>query len=115
VATQKQVKGYQAFEDNGSAHVVLTAPVDSHNYIWNPLTLSWEPRQAESAGDTDIVYDEASATIAYLGKAAPGSATSSAVWQIKRFDFTSGVVGRFAGGTADFDKIWDNRTSLSYP
>ena len=58
--------------------------------------------------------DEASATITYVGLAVAGSATSSAVWRIKRLDSTSGLVVLYADGDTNFNNIWDDRASLSY-
>jgi hypothetical protein len=59
--------------------------------------------------------DEISASLAYYGTAAPGSATSAAVWRIMRKD-VAGTLTRylFADGNANCDNIWDNRASLSY-
>lgn len=53
-------------------------------------------------------------SITYIGKANIGSATSSASWQVKRIDETSGLVAMWADGNSNFDNIWDNRASLSY-
>ena len=61
-----------------------------------------------------MIIDEASATITYVGKAAIGSATSAAVWQVMRMNSTTGVVTTWADGDDDEDNIWDNRASLSY-
>ena len=47
----------------------------------------------------------------YIGKALPGSATASAVWQIKRIDATTGTVIQWSSGTKAFDKIWDDRAA----
>lgn len=54
--------------------------------------------------------------ITYVGEAATGSATSSAVWRIKKIDETSSpdVIVTWADGNGNFDNIWDNRLSLSY-
>lgn len=52
-------------------------------------------------------------TYSYVGKAVPGSATSSAVWQIKRIKDTTDDKD-WADGNFVYDNIWDNRTSLSY-
>ena len=59
---------------------------------------------------------EASATVFYVGKAPPGSATSSAVWQISRYtdDGAGELSEAMAGGDDNFDNIWDNVESLSY-
>lgn len=53
------------------------------------------------------------ATYTYVGFAAPGTATSSASWRIKRIVNASGA-DRYADGNGNFDNIWDNRESLSY-
>lgn len=51
----------------------------------------------------------------YVGKAAIGSATSSAVWQIFKVVDTSGDLAvSWADGDDGFDNIWDNRASLTY-
>lgn len=51
----------------------------------------------------------------YFGKAAPGSLTSAAVWQIQRMG-VSGTVTTYewADGDREFNNVWDNRTSLTY-
>lgn len=62
-----------------------------------------------------VIVDEASAAITYVGRAKPGSSTSDKVWQILRVN-TSGTITTtaFAGGSAEYDKAWDNRTSFTY-
>jgi hypothetical protein len=52
----------------------------------------------------------------YIGFAVPGSASSAAVWQIKKITYSGSniTVVEFADGDTKFDNIWDNRTSLSY-
>ena len=61
-----------------------------------------------------LKLDEVSATLMYVGEAAAGSATASAVWRIKRIDTTSGIDLRWADGNIHFDNVWDNRASLTY-
>ena len=61
-----------------------------------------------------MIIDEASATITYVGKAAIGSATSAAVWQVMRMNSTTGVVITWADGDDEEDNVWDNRASLRY-
>jgi len=58
--------------------------------------------------------DEASATITYVGVAAPGTATSAASWRIKRLDSTAGLIVLYADADTNFDNIWDNRAALTY-
>lgn len=81
-----------------------------------------EPLKYNPAGsvDRDVVdtlavrVDEASATVTYVGDAAIGSATSGALWRVKKIDTSSGTVITWADGNSSFDNIWDNRASLSY-
>ena len=59
--------------------------------------------------------DVASASVTYVGKAAAGSATSSAVWSISKLEVTGNVTLKTsADGDFLFNNIWDNRASLSY-
>lgn len=85
-------------------------------YLWNPDTLSYEVATTEGSTGAGLALevDTASATITYVGEAAPGSATSGAVWRIKRIDTTSGVSIRWADGVDGFSKIWDNRAAYTY-
>jgi len=92
----------------------------------NPDSTNWEEHGA--AGDVStgrrlkytqsvplaLRVDEASATVTYIGHAKPGTATTSALWRVKKIDTTSGVVITFADGNDLFDNVWDNRASLSY-
>lgn len=66
--------------------------------------------------DLDAAYSvrvDEGATYTYIGHAAPGSATSSAVWRVKRLTNADATVV-WADGNGSFDNIWDNRASLSY-
>ena len=59
--------------------------------------------------------DEASSTVTYIGEAAIGSATSEALWRIKKLTVSGSVTGiTWAGGSQAFTNIWDNRAALSY-
>jgi len=57
------------------------------------------------------VDDYTTANATYIGKAAMGSLTSSAVWQIKKIDTATGVIITWADGDALFNNIWDNRAT----
>ncbi len=61
-----------------------------------------------------VLLDEVSATLSYIGEAAPKSSTSGAVWRIRRLDTTSGVEMLYADGDTRFDNVWDDRASLTY-
>lgn len=63
-----------------------------------------------------IAYN-ASGFAEYVGIAKPGTATSSAGWQIKKmtYDASNRVTDvKWAGGNAKFNKIWDSRATYSY-
>lgn len=63
-----------------------------------------------------ITYiDEVSASVSYYGFAAPGSLTSTSDWRIIKKTVSGAVTSYlYAGGSIDFDKIWDNRASYTY-
>lgn len=67
-----------------------------------------------SVSNYATIVDEASATITYVGKALPGTATSSALWQIQRIDTTGDLTIKWADGVADFTKVWDDRATITY-
>ena len=53
----------------------------------------------------------------YIGESLPGSATSAALWRIKRIDQTDtgGDVNiLWANGLVTFNQVWDDRLSLTY-
>jgi hypothetical protein len=80
-------------------------------------TLEYDPSGVMRSKVTNNLatrLDDTADPVLYLGKSPIGSSTSDPVWQIKKVDTTSGVVITWADGNADFDNIWDNRTSLTY-
>lgn len=66
-----------------------------------------------SSAETIRWDDTSTASTIYVGFAAPGSATSSAVWRIMRVNTSTKAV-TFADGDDSYDNIYDNRTGLSY-
>lgn len=62
----------------------------------------------------NIQVDSGDANIEYIGKAAIASATSAAVWQVKKVNITTGTVITWADGDDSYDNIFDNREALSY-
>ena len=58
----------------------------------------------DTTSDTNLVY---------LGKALPGTATSDAGWQIKRYNKSAGHMS-FADDATTFNKSWDLRSSYGY-
>lgn len=63
--------------------------------------------------DAQLVKVDAGATYTYVGAAVCGTATSSALWQVKRVTNASGDVV-WADGDGSYNNVWDNRASLSY-
>lgn len=51
------------------------------------------------------------ADVIYVGVATSGSATSSAVWQIKKIDMSGDLIITLADGNEEFDNVWDNRAT----
>ncbi len=60
----------------------------------------------------ELILDNSSSTILYLGEGLFGALTSEAKWKIKKIDLTTGV--RIKCASESFDQIWDNRASLTY-
>ena len=61
-----------------------------------------------------ILDDTTTTDVVYIGKAAIGSTTASAVWQILKMDISSGMTITWADGNDNFDNVWNNRASLTY-
>ena len=75
------------------------------------------PKAASELDDLLLRIDYASSTINYYGHAPPGSATSAAVWRIKRETLDSQsrtTLIQYADGDAGFNNVWDDRATLSY-
>ena len=53
-------------------------------------------------------------TTTYIGKAAPGTLSSSPKWKIQRIVDTNGDLEIRWADSANFSQIWDNRSSLSF-
>jgi hypothetical protein len=75
--------------------------------------IATEAKQDELIGNKALRLAE-SGNYTYIGKAEIGASPSSAVWQIKRIDETSGLVISWADGDDIYDNVWDNYLTLSY-
>lgn len=65
--------------------------------------------------DQDIIVDEPSAILTYVGYAPIGSDTSAAVWKVKRLQVIgSETIIEYADSNPFFDNVWDDRASFSY-
>jgi len=81
-------------------------PINFHTVSY-PFTPSDLKKRIDYDGGSDPVY---------VGYAAPGTAEGSAAWQIQKITYTGGLVTGidFAGGTNDYNRVWDDRASYTY-
>jgi len=78
--------------------------------------------KALRAEDINVIYTleldyDSSNNLIYLGSAKSGTATSSALWRIKKltYDSSNNLTNiQLADGNDDFDNVYDDRASLSY-
>lgn len=62
------------------------------------------------------IIDTPDANTQYNGYAEPGTLTSAASWLITKQTISGNVITiEFANGSREFNQIFDDRTSLSYP
>lgn len=62
-----------------------------------------------------LVDKTTTASITYIGEAAPGTSESSANWRIFILDNSTSITKKkWADGNGNFDNIWSNRASLTY-
>ena len=55
--------------------------------------------------------------VLYRGEAKAGSQTSDPVWQIQKFEYDANgnvVAVLFAEGSAEYNKVWDDRATYNY-
>ncbi len=70
---------------------------------------------------TDVVYEDRRSynsdnQVEYIGEALPGSEDSSSVWRIHKRTYVSRRLTKISWSdyNANFDKIWNDRTSYDY-
>lgn len=62
-----------------------------------------------------VIVDSSVLGTMYVGYALPGSNTASAVWRIRRFVDSGGVLtSADADGNGNYDNVWDNHDLLPY-
>lgn len=114
---------YVVMTSNGSFSIVCYIPISSPaNADQTDFETNYQPTANKKLSLTDggsstniKLLDEASSTITYVGEAAPGSSTASAVWKIKRLQTVATVTTiAWADGNENFDNIWNNRAILTY-
>lgn len=93
---------------------VITSPLPAGSNVIGKVV----PSDVNGIPNSSVAFrlDEATATITYIGTALPGTATSSALWKIKRLTFSANCsfITEWANGSIAATNIWDNRASLSY-
>lgn len=70
-----------------------------------------------SASDMMCLVEYSGGNPVYIGRAAAGTATSAAAWQVQKltYDVDGNVTAiQFAGGTNDYNQVWDDRATLTY-
>lgn len=80
------------------------------------ITGTTPPKEPKTYLTTLIEYDGSNNPI-YIGEATAGTTPSAASWSIKKinYDGSNNPTGiQWAGGSSDFDKIWDDRAAYSY-
>ena len=67
---------------------------------------------------TEMFAFDSSNRLEYHGQAAPGSAATAAVWRIFKYAYTGSNFNadskKWAGGSADFNKIWNSKSGYTY-
>ena len=89
---------------------------DDNNIVINPAT---EEKQDDIISilwtSYDLLLDDTSTpNITYIWEAIIWSATSSAVWRLKRLDEPTWLNLWWADSNSWFSHIWENRTSFTY-
>jgi len=67
--------------------------------------------------DMQQLFEYTGTSLTYHGVAKPGTATSAAGWQIKKYTYDGNgniLTLKFAAGTNDYVAVWDNRASYTY-
>lgn len=91
-----------------------TSFVDENGNLTYVETINGSIPVASSSPIYKLLLDDyTTPSVTYVGKAALGSATSSAVWQIQKIDETTGMSITWAQ-TGLFTAKWDDRLSESY-
>ena len=94
--------------------VILTGKDKDGNDVQVPWLFSENGSMVTDPSVNKIIDTNADG-YTYTGLADPGTLTSASLWQIQRYN-NSGfpIVTQWADGNADYDNVWDDRTSGSY-
>ena len=83
------------------------------NYVWGGTDWQRMVQPGEAVAYESYNDTTTDTNLVYLGKATPGTASSDAAWQIKRYNKSAGHMS-FADDETTFTKTWDDRTSYTY-
>ncbi len=81
------------------------------------LSTRTKPADTQIVAATPLaaIVDDASVTITYVGEAAAGTSTASALWRIKRLTTSGDILTiEWADGNTNQDNVWTSRAALSY-
>lgn len=63
----------------------------------------------------DKLTDFVGSDVVYKGEAAPGTLEGATGWRISKITFVGeDITEKWADGSADFNKTWDDRASYDY-
>lgn len=82
---------------------------ESDGLVWNQISIGGAALVTETPTGITLIDD--TGTYTYIGKAPSGSATSSAVWTIRRITNATGSTYPVSGNAL---AAWDNRASETY-
>lgn len=107
----------RALRDGGKVDVASLdqyTPLDVDPTAGTDYALPVALRQSKAYAQV-IAYDGSNNPL-YVGWAPPGTATSAALWRVKKLLYTGGLLTSvvWADGNDTFDNVWDNRAALSY-
>jgi len=110
---------YDSWEHNNDASakrvVVRAQDPDSGDFV--NIGANDDGDGAYSLGASNkpmAVQMDVDGAVTYLAMAAPGTATTTASWQCRKIDETSGMQITWADGDRSFDNLANNLSGLSY-
>jgi hypothetical protein len=100
--------------DTGAAYVPVAPISVADAPKLTAIVAALQATLSTSDAPTASILDSTSnASYVYFCEAPPGTLSSAAAWRISRLNVATGVT-TWAGGTAAYTNIADNRTALAY-
>lgn len=101
--------GVTSIDDLSDVDTTTVSPTLGDNLLFDGT--NWVTNLTQLIKEVDFV----GTTTVYQGEAAPGTATSTAAWRVKRTVFTGDDSETlFADGDSNFDNTWTGRAGFSY-